>query len=234
MRCGTGRSEPGHVGQVRRPCRPLAVPSATTTRIVSSPATVPRTPGRPGPVERRGHHVGGAGRRAQHDEVGRAWATSTTQSPTTRRRWSTGSALLARQLGDGVDGLAAGHPHLDGAEVLEVARHGGLGGRHALGRQQVDELALAGDGVLGEQAARSGAGAGSCRGCGAGCAVGAAAVGRGRRSLHRSSVGLLDQPRQQAPHAVQAVVGLGEHRRSADRRPRSPPPPRPGGPAGSA
>ena len=48
-----------------------------------------------------------------------------------------------RQLGDRVRRLAAAHAHLDGAEVVEVARDGGLGGDDALGREQVDQLGLA-------------------------------------------------------------------------------------------
>src|SRR5690606_30994974 len=62
-----------------------------------------------------------------------------------------GGALLGGQLGDGVHGVAAGHPDLDGAEVLEVARDGGLGGLDALGGQELHEVGLAGDRLLGQQ-----------------------------------------------------------------------------------
>ena len=48
-----------------------------------------------------------------------------------------------------------GHPHLHRTEVVEVARHRRLGGRDALGGEQVDQLGLAGDGVLADQPARS-------------------------------------------------------------------------------
>ena len=57
-----------------------------------------------------------------------------------------GGPLLVGVLGDGVGGLAVAGADLDGAQVVEVARHGGLGGGDALGGQQVDELLLAGDG----------------------------------------------------------------------------------------
>ena len=61
---------------------------------------------------------------------------------------------IDRVLGDGVDGLAARHPHLDRTEVVEVARHRGLGGDDALGLEQLDELGLAGD-RRGPRAART-------------------------------------------------------------------------------
>jgi hypothetical protein len=62
-----------------------------------------------------------------------------------------GRHLLARQLGDRVDRLTAGDAHLDGPEVFEVARNGGLRGGEPFGCQQFGELRLARDGVLCEQ-----------------------------------------------------------------------------------
>ena len=44
-----------------------------------------------------------------------------------------GGPLLVGQLGDGVGRLAVAGADLDGPEVDEVARHGGLGRGHALG-----------------------------------------------------------------------------------------------------
>ena len=55
------------------------------------------------------------------------------------------------ELGDGVGQLPAGQAHLHGAEVLEVAADGGLGGGDPGAGEEVDELGLAGDLVLGEQ-----------------------------------------------------------------------------------
>ena len=63
------------------------------------------------------------------------------------------ASLLVGQLGDGVGRLALGGADLDGAQVDQVARHGGLGGGHALGRQQVDQLLLAGDRGRGQELA---------------------------------------------------------------------------------
>ena len=79
------------------------------------------------------------------------WATSTTNSPITRRRWSSGAAALLGVLGDGVRHRPAGDAHLHRAEVLEVAAHRRLRGDDAVGREQLDELRLARHGLLLEQ-----------------------------------------------------------------------------------
>ncbi len=106
--------------------------------------------GQAGAVEGGGDDVGRAGRGAQDDEVA---GVGDLDDPVAEHPAEVvlGGALVRGQLGDGVDGLAAGDPDLDGAEVLEVARHGGLGGGDAVGGQQLDEVGLAGDGVVGEQ-----------------------------------------------------------------------------------
>ncbi len=52
------------------------------------------------------------------------------------------------ELGDRVDGLTAGHAHLDRSQVVEVARHRRLGGDDAFPGQQLDQLRLAGHRVL--------------------------------------------------------------------------------------
>ena len=57
-------------------------------------------------------------------------------------------------LGDRVHGVAAGHAHLHRAEVLEVARDGGLRRGDALARQQVEQLRLARDRLLARSAWR--------------------------------------------------------------------------------
>ena len=44
--------------------------------------------------------------------------------------------LFAGSLRNGVHGLAAGYPHLDGTELLQVARHGRLVDLDALLREQ--------------------------------------------------------------------------------------------------
>ena len=56
----------------RRPASSSPPTSSAATHItVSSPATVPTRPVQPAAVERRGDDMGAAGRRSQHDEVGR-------------------------------------------------------------------------------------------------------------------------------------------------------------------
>ena len=117
---------------------------------VSSPATVPRTAGSAGPVERRADDVGRARRRAQHDEVARRRHLDhpVAEDPA---QVVVGRPLVLGQLGDGVDRLPVRAAHLDGPEVVEVARHGRLGGRDAFAGEQVDELLLAADAVLGQQ-----------------------------------------------------------------------------------
>ena len=98
--------------------------------------------GQRGPVEGGADDVGRAGRRAQDDEVGRVGDLDDplAQHPP---QVVLGRPLLLRELGDGVDELAAAGPHLDGAEVLEVARDGRLGGDDAVGGEELDELRLA-------------------------------------------------------------------------------------------
>src|SRR5712692_9057296 len=57
--------------------------------------------------------------------------------------------------GEGVGHGAAGDADLDGAELFEVAADGGLGGDDAVGGEELDDLGLAGDGLLFEEAADS-------------------------------------------------------------------------------
>ena len=116
----------GHLGAARS--------SATTTSRVSSPATVPRTPVRPARSRAEPDDVRRARRRAQHDEVARV---RDLDDPVAEHPAQVvlGRALLLREIGDGVDALATAGPHLDGAQVFEVARHGGLGGDHARRRR---------------------------------------------------------------------------------------------------
>ena len=184
--------------------------SATTTIRVSSPATVPSTSGGRsgrGRSRPRGRSRAGVRRTTRLPEC----ATSTTQSPNTRRRWSSGARCSVGQLGDGVDGLAAGDPHLDGPEVLEVARHGGLGGRDAVGGEQLDEVGLAGDGVLGEQ-------------------LGDAVLALGLGVI----TALLQEEAEEARGRRAGGCGPGGRPGSGRRRPPTRPPPRRGGRAGSA
>ena len=94
--------------------------------------------------------MGAAGRRAQHDQVGRHRDVGD-PLPSTRRSCSNGAMRSVSNSGHGVDGLPAGHPDLDHAELLEVARHGGLGGGDALAGEQVEQLRLVGHRVLSDQ-----------------------------------------------------------------------------------
>src|SRR5713226_1997070 len=57
--------------------------------------------------------------------------------------------------GEGVGHGAAGDADLDRAELFEVAADGGLGGDDAVGGEELDDLGLAGDGLLFEEAANS-------------------------------------------------------------------------------
>ena len=124
--------------------------SDATHSMVSSPATVPSEAGQPRAVEGRGHHVGAARRRAHDDEVARVrdLGHPLAQHPA---EVVVGGEAVGLVLGDGVGELAAGQAHLDGAEVVEVAADGGLGGGDAGVGQQLDELGLAGDLVLGQE-----------------------------------------------------------------------------------
>ena len=108
--------------------------------------------GQPGPVERRADDVGRARRGAQDDEVA---GVRDLDHPVAEHPAEVvlGRPLVVGQLGDGVDGLAAADPHLDGAEVLEVARDRRLRGGDALAGEQLDQLGLAGHRVLLEQLA---------------------------------------------------------------------------------
>ncbi len=72
------------------------------------------------------------------------WSASTTHSPSTRRRWSSGATWWEGSSGKGVGRLAAGKAYLEGAELLEVAGHRGLGRLDALGGQELDQMGLAG------------------------------------------------------------------------------------------
>ena len=82
------------------------------------------------PRRRRGRSPGGVRsttRLAEHGDLGDPLAQHPAQLVDRREP-------VGLELGDGVHGLAAGHAHLDRAEVLEVARHGRLRGRDALAR----------------------------------------------------------------------------------------------------
>ena len=113
----------------RETCAMVAPPAlcARRTSSVSSPATVPRTPGRARPGRGPTPTTWAAPRRrAQHDQVRRV---TRPRRPTHRQHTAqvvVGRQLVGLVLRDGVHGLAAGHPHLDGAQILQVARHGRL------------------------------------------------------------------------------------------------------------
>ena len=108
-----------------------------------SPANVPRSMA-------EADHVGGARRRPQHDQVGRVADLDhpVGQHPA---EMVLGRAVVLGQLRDGVDAVAGRGPDLDRPELLEVAGHGGLGGDHTVGGQQLDQLGLAADRLLFEQ-----------------------------------------------------------------------------------
>ena len=87
---------------------------------------------------------------------------STTHSPSTRRRCSIGRLLVLRQLGDGVDGVVdAGHPHLQRAELLEVARDRRLGRARCPRRRAARRAGTGSSRRCRPTGARRGAGGGS-------------------------------------------------------------------------
>ena len=106
--------------------------------------------GQPGPIQGRCHHVCGARRRPEHHDVAgeRHLDHPVAHHPlqVILRR-----DLVLGQIRNGVHALATAGPHLDGTQLLEVARHRRLSRHHAFGGEQVDHLGLAGDGVRLEQ-----------------------------------------------------------------------------------
>ena len=133
----------------RRPAR-RRQSSAATTRTVSSPATVPITPSKPLRSRAEPTTWARSGRGAQDDEVGRVRHLDH-PLPQHPPEMVLGRDLVHGQLGQGVDGLTAGDPHLDGADLLEVARHRGLGGLDPFAGQELHQLRLVGHGVGLEQ-----------------------------------------------------------------------------------
>ena len=102
-----------------------------------------------GLVDRRGEELGGAGRGAQHDEVGAGLGAdeqlgAEPGQPVAggrrlpRRRGSPVAALA----GDGVHEGAGLGAHPDGVQLDQVARQGGLGDVDALLGEQVGQLGL--------------------------------------------------------------------------------------------
>ena len=114
-------------------CPPTS--SSTITSTVSSPATVPMTASQAAPIERRAYDMGRSGRRAQHHQIARVGHLDH-PLPQHPAQVILRRDLVHRQLGQRVGGVAAGQPHLDCAQVLEVPRHRGLRGLHALLGQQ--------------------------------------------------------------------------------------------------
>ena len=129
---------PGRVGQAgqARSCaasRAPPTPSSATHSMVSSPATVPSTPARPDRSSAEATtwaEPGGVRRTTRVPRVARP------RPPTRPAPGGGGPAARCGRLvlRDGVDALAARHPDLDRAEVVEVAGHGGLGRVDALAR----------------------------------------------------------------------------------------------------
>ena len=129
-------SMPRQVAQRVRPAA-LAPPAGPRWRRTASCRRRPRCrAARRGPLRSSAEattwaHPGGVRTTTRLPEL----VTSATHSPITRRRWSSGRHALGRELGDGVHRRPARHAHLDGTEILEVARHGRLGGGDALRRR---------------------------------------------------------------------------------------------------
>jgi hypothetical protein len=124
-------SPPGRAAEPRAPA-PHRVPLRPRTATCRRRPPCRARPSRFAAVERRGHHVRAAGWRAQHDQVAAALHLG---HPLAH---DPAQLVLRREpgrlvLGDRVHGLAAGHAHLHGTEVLQVARHRGLRGGDALG-----------------------------------------------------------------------------------------------------
>src|SRR6266536_164230 len=106
--------------------------------------------GQAGPVEGGGEHVGVAGRGAHHHQV------PARDDRRQRQRQDLAQlpfvdAVGGQRLGQGVDEAAVVAADLDRAELVEVARDGGLGGLEALGVQRLEQAGLAGDAAAAQQ-----------------------------------------------------------------------------------
>ena len=101
-------------------------------------------------VERRRHDVGTTGRRPKDHEIagGRDLCHPFAQHASQLVR---GRDAVRRELRDRVDTVATRNTHLDSADVLEIARDGGLCGVDPLVGQEADQLLLARDLVVAEQ-----------------------------------------------------------------------------------
>ena len=141
-------------GQVAQQCPRDAAPPAglgrRRTACVSSPATVPSSPSRPlrsSAEATTWAQPGGVRRTTRLPEL-------RPRPPTPPSPGAAGRAerrAPARTRASAYTVVAAGHAHLDRAEVLEVARHRRLRGRDPLAGEQLDQLRLAGDRLLLDQ-----------------------------------------------------------------------------------
>ena len=125
----------------------MALPaSRATTRIVSSPAMVPTTSGSPARSNALARNCAAPG--GVRSTTRLPLASAPVSSSRSSRRSRSGACSADRSgpcpsSGMTYDGgRAVGAPHLDRAQLLQVARERGLGGRQALRREQLAQLAL--------------------------------------------------------------------------------------------
>ena len=114
-------------------------PSRAATKIVSSPATVPATSGTCAASIASRERVRVAGRRLDDDQLA---GRRDRQRPAPQRGVSSSRRVEVVGAGQRVDEPAVAGPHLDEAELRDVARDGRLDGVEALLAQRVDDLLL--------------------------------------------------------------------------------------------
>ena len=107
--------------------------------------------GEAGPVEGGADDVRRAGRCAEDDEVV-AVGDLDDEVAHDAAEVVVGGGGFFGVLGEGVGHGAPGDADFEGSELLEVAADGGLGGDDAVGGEELDDLGLAGDGLLLEEA----------------------------------------------------------------------------------
>ena len=206
----------GHVAQTRRHrLAPQLLVDDHQDRVVPGHRADDRV--QPAPIERRAYDMGRSGRRAQHHQVARVRHLDH-PLPQHPAQVVLGGDLVHREFRQGVRRIAAGQPDLHRAQVLQVARHRGLGRLHALLGQQRHQLSLAGHRLRLQQL---------------GDPVLALVLGQ-PAALASTSVTIPRSPRPGSPAWPSRGGPPASTPRCASPRGPRPRSPRPGGPAGSA
>ena len=199
----------------RRPTRAAVAASAAptepstgsacraTTRIVSSPAMVPTTSGRPDRSSALARNWAAPGGVRSTTRLPLASAPVSSSRSSRRSRSGACSAVrsgAAALLRDHVRrGGAVGAAHLDRAQLLQVARERGLRGGQALGGEQLAQLGLRAHRPVPDQRDDAGVPGGLRHRC-------------GHHVAPTRPRGPPQQPGQQRLLRVQPVLGLVEHR----------------------